>query len=73
MLIAEDRRGNTVERLAFATWVDCGLAAGPLLAGVLFAQIGPGALYAGLAAALAVALAGHLIVNACGRPRPQAA
>jgi MFS family permease len=70
VLVAQDRRGNTVERMAaFATWVDCGLATGPLLAGLLFGRVGPSVLYAVLAAALALALTGHLLVSACGRPR----
>jgi MFS family permease len=49
--------GSRVERLAaFATWTDCGLAAGPLLAGLLYGRVGVPLLYAALASLLALAL-----------------
>jgi MFS family permease len=49
--------GSRVERLAaFATWADCGLAAGPLLAGLLYGRVTVPVLYAALASLLALAL-----------------
>jgi MFS family permease len=49
--------GSRVERLAaFATWADCGLAAGPLLAGLLYGRVSVPVLYAALASLLGLAL-----------------
>ena len=57
VLAIGERGGTRVERLAaFATWSDCGLAAGPLLAGLLFSRIGVSMLYAALSFLLALAL-----------------
>jgi DHA1 family inner membrane transport protein len=57
VLAIGERGGTRVERLAaFATWADCGLAAGPLLAGLLYGRIGVSILYAALASLLALAL-----------------
>jgi len=53
-----------VERLAaFATWVDSGLAIGPLIAGVATARFGTPALYHTLAAGIATALTVHLVAR----------
>jgi len=61
VLAARERSGTTVERLAaFATWVDSGLAVGPLLSGFFVARFGLPALYQTLAVAIAVALVIHL-------------
>ena len=61
VLAARERSGSTVERLAaFATWVDSGLAAGPLLSGFFVARFGLPALYQGLAVAVGAALVVHL-------------
>jgi MFS family permease len=61
VLASRERSGSTVERLAaFATWVDAGLAVGPLLSGFLVARFGLPALYQTLATAIAVALVIHL-------------
>ena len=61
VLAARERSGSTVERLAaFATWVDSGLAVGPLLSGFFVARFGLPALYQGLAVTLGVALVIHL-------------
>ena len=50
-----------VERLtAFATWVDCGAAVGPLMGGFAVARLGLPVLYEMLAGGLAVALVLHL-------------
>lgn len=60
VLAIGQRGGTRVERLAaFATWADCGLAAGPLLAGLLFGRVGVSTLYAGLASVLALGLLVH--------------
>jgi MFS family permease len=65
VLAARERSGSTVDRLAaFATWVDSGLAVGPLLGGVVVARFGLAALYQGLAAAIAAALVAHLVSTA---------
>jgi MFS family permease len=65
VLAARERSGSTVERLAaFATWVDSGLAVGPLMSGFFVARFGLPALYQGLAAAIAIALAVHLSARA---------
>ena len=65
VLAARERSGSTVERLAaFATWVDSGLALGPLMSGFVVGRFGLPALYQALAGALAVALAVHLTVRA---------
>lgn len=56
--------GNRVERMAaFSTWVDCGLAAGPLLAGVLFEPLGAAGMYMVVAAIVAVTLVAHLVAE----------
>jgi len=61
VLATQERRGSTVERLAaFATWVDSGLAVGPLIGGVAIARFGMSALYDALAVGIVVALAVHL-------------
>jgi MFS family permease len=61
VLAARERSGSTVERLAaFATWVDSGLAVGPLLSGFFVARFGLPALYQTLAGAIAAALVIHL-------------
>jgi MFS family permease len=61
VLAARERSGSTVERLAaFATWVDSGLAVGPLLSGFFVARFGLPALYQTLAAGIALALVLHL-------------
>jgi MFS family permease len=57
VLAIGERGGTRVERLAaFATWADCGLAAGPLIAGLLYARVGAPTLYSALASMLALAL-----------------
>ena len=62
VLAARERSGSTVERLAaFATWVDSGLAVGPLLSGFFVARFGLPALYQTLAVGIATALALHLV------------
>ena len=64
VLATQERSGSIVERLAaFATWVDSGLAVGPLVAGVATARLGTPALYQALAAAIATALTVHLIAR----------
>jgi MFS family permease len=61
VLATQEREGSTVERLAaFATWVDSGLAVGPLLGGVFVARFGMSALYDALAAGIVAALAVHV-------------
>jgi MFS family permease len=61
VLAAGERSGTTVERLAaFATWVDSGLAVGPLISGFIVARAGLPALYQGLAVALGATLVIHL-------------
>jgi MFS family permease len=61
VLAARERSGTTVERLAaFATWVDSGLAVGPLMSGFFVARFGLPALYQTLAVGIAVALVVHL-------------
>jgi MFS family permease len=60
VLATQERAGSTVERLAaFATWVDSGLAVGPLIGGFVVARLGLPPLYD----ALAVAIAGALVVH----------
>ena len=55
---------GTVERLAaFATWVDSGLAVGPLISGVAVARFGLPALYQALAAAIGITLVVHLLAT----------
>ena len=55
VLAASERAGTTVERLAaFATWVDSGLAVGPLIGGVAVARFGLPMLYQALAVAIGV-------------------
>lgn len=64
VLATQERSGSTVERLAaFATWVDSGLAIGPLIAGVATARFGTPALYHTLAAGIATALTVHLVAR----------
>jgi MFS family permease len=64
VLAASERSGTTVERLAaFATWVDSGLAVGPLISGVAVARFGLPALYQGLAVAIGTTLVVHLIAR----------
>lgn len=60
VLAIAERGGSRVERLAaFATWADCGLAVGPLVAGLLYGRVGFPVLYAGLGSLLAAALVLH--------------
>jgi DHA1 family inner membrane transport protein len=71
VLAARERSGSTVERLAaFATWVDSGLAVGPLMSGFFVARFGLPSLYQTLAVALAIALVVHLGARR-GRDRPE--
>jgi MFS family permease len=64
VLAARERSGGTVERLAaFATWVDSGLAIGPLASGFVVARFGLPALYQALAAGIAVTLVAHLALR----------
>lgn len=64
VLATQEREGTTVERLAaFATWVDSGLAVGPLLGGLVVARFGMPALYDALAAGIVVMLAIHLLAR----------
>ena len=61
VLAASERAGTTVERLAaFATWVDSGLAVGPLIGGVAVARFGLPMLYHALAVAIGITLVMHL-------------
>ncbi|HTO12543.1 MAG TPA: MFS transporter [Candidatus Binatia bacterium] len=61
VLATQEREGSVVERLAaFATWVDSGLAVGPLVGGFVVARFGMPALYDALAIGIVVALAIHL-------------
>ena len=61
VLAASERAGTTVERLAaFATWVDSGLAVGPLIGGVAVARLGLPMLYQALAVAIGITLVMHL-------------
>jgi MFS family permease len=60
VLATRERAGSTVERLAaFATWVDSGLAVGPLVGGFVVARLGLPLLYD----ALAVVIVGALILH----------
>jgi MFS family permease len=60
VLATQERSGTTVERLAaFATWVDSGLAVGPLIGGVVVARLGLPLLYDVLAVAIAAAVLVH--------------
>jgi predicted MFS family arabinose efflux permease len=60
VLATQERSGSTVERMAaFATWVDSGLAVGPLVGGFVVARLGLSALYDGLALLIVVALVVH--------------
>jgi MFS family permease len=62
VLAARERSGSTVERLAaFATWVDSGLALGPLVSGIVVARFGLPVLYQALAVIIALALTIHLL------------
>ena len=61
VLASSERSGSMVERLtAFATWVDCGAAVGPLMGGFAVARLGLPVLYVVLATGLTVALVLHL-------------
>ena len=67
VLATQERAGTTVERLAaFATWVDSGLAVGPLVGGFVVARVGLPFLYD----ALAVAIAAALVTYRLERRRP---
>jgi MFS family permease len=71
VLAAREREGSTVDRLAaFATWVDSGLALGPLMSGFVVARFGLPALYQGLAVAIALALVVHLASRPGARSLP---
>jgi MFS family permease len=60
VLATRERSGTTVERLAaFATWVDSGLAIGPLVGGFVVARLGLPFLYDALAVAITLALIAH--------------
>ena len=60
VLATRERTGTTVERLAaFATWVDSGLAVGPLVGGFVVAWLGLPLLYD----ALAVTVVGTLVAH----------
>ena len=64
VLATRERSGSTVERLAaFATWVDSGLAVGPLVGGFVVARLGLPLLYGALAVAIAVALVGYRLTT----------
>jgi MFS family permease len=64
VLATQERSGTTVERLAaFATWVDSGLALGPLVGGFVVARLGLPFLYDALAVAIAVALIVHRLAR----------
>jgi MFS family permease len=64
VLVAEQTGGTKVGRMAaYSTWIDCGLAAGPLVAGALFIPLGPNGLYSLLALAVMGALAAYLAVG----------
>jgi MFS family permease len=64
VLATQERSGTTVERLsAFATWVDSGLAVGPLLGGFVVARLGLPVLYDALAAIIAGALITHRLAR----------
>jgi MFS family permease len=61
VLATQERAGSTVERLAaFATWVDSGLAVGPLIGGFAVARFGMPALYDTLAVGIVTALTLHV-------------
>jgi MFS family permease len=60
VLATRERAGSTVERLAaFATWVDSGLAVGPLVGGFVVARLGLPLLYDALAVVIVAALILH--------------
>jgi MFS family permease len=60
VLATQERSGSTVQRLAaFATWVDSGLAVGPLVGGFVVARLGLALLYDALAIGIAAALVVH--------------
>jgi MFS family permease len=60
VLATQERSGSTVQRLAaFATWVDSGLAIGPLVGGFVVARLGLALLYDALAVGIAAALVVH--------------
>jgi hypothetical protein len=64
VMATQERSGSTVERLAaFATWVDSGLAVGPLIGGVVVARLGLPLLYDALAVAIVAALVMHRLAG----------
>jgi MFS family permease len=64
VLATGERAGSTVERLAaFATWVDSGLAVGPLIGGFVVARLGLPLLYDALAVAIVAALILHRVTG----------
>jgi hypothetical protein len=68
VLATQERTGTTVERLAvFATWLDSGLALGPLSAASSSRAWGLPVLYDALAVAISVALIAHRLAGF--RPR----
>jgi MFS transporter, DHA1 family, multidrug resistance protein len=73
VLATRERSGTTVERLAaFATWVDSGLAVGPLIGGFVVARLGLPLLYDALAVAIVLALVGHRLWESHDRTRTSA-
>ena len=65
VLATQERSGSTVERLAaFATWVDSGLAVGPLVGGFVVVRLGLPLLYDALAVGIAGALVVHRLTDA---------
>ena len=65
VLASRERSGGMVERLAaFATWVDSGLAVGPLIGGVIVARLGLPLLYDVLAVCIVGALVVHRLAGA---------
>lgn len=64
VMATQERSGSTVERLAaFATWVDSGLAVGPLIGGFVVARLGLPLLYDALAVAIVGALVMHMLAS----------
>ncbi|WP_316163847.1 MFS transporter [Bradyrhizobium sp. SZCCHNRI20481] len=60
VLVAKQTGGTNVERAsAYWSWIDCGLAAGPLVVGALFVPLGPTGLYSLLALAVTIAFAAY--------------
>jgi MFS family permease len=74
VLATRERTGSTVERLAaFATWVDSGLAVGPLVGGFVVARLGLPLLYDALAAVIVGALILHRLTGDARLPVGDAA